>query len=68
MTAKQFRVMLTKLQMSQRGVARLFRVNERTSRRWALGELKVPQDVAENLAKLAAGTITLEKIQSLRLR
>jgi DNA-binding transcriptional regulator YiaG len=52
MTAKQFRAMLAKLDLSQRGVARLFKVNERTSRRWALGEIKVPHDVAHKLQEL----------------
>jgi hypothetical protein len=61
-TAKQFRALLAKLEMSQRAAARLFRVNERTSRRWASGDLKVRQDVAENLVKLQNGSITKEDI------
>jgi hypothetical protein len=63
MTAKQFRAMIAKLGISQRGVARLFKVNERTPRRWALGEVKVPHDVVENLTKLANGTVTTLDIE-----
>jgi hypothetical protein len=63
MTAKQFRALLAKLEMSQRAAARLFRVNERTSRRWVLGELNVPPDVANNLTELAAGKTTLQQIE-----
>jgi DNA-binding transcriptional regulator YiaG len=52
MTAKKFRATLAKLELSQRGAARLFNVNERTSRRWALGELKVPDNIAHKLQEL----------------
>jgi hypothetical protein len=62
-TAKQFRAALKRLSLSQRGAARLFKVDERTARRWALGERKVPQDVWENLVKLENGSVTVEDIQ-----
>jgi DNA-binding transcriptional regulator YiaG len=52
MTATQFRVALKRLKLSQRGAARLFKVDERTARRWALNERKVPDDVATKLKKL----------------
>jgi len=63
MTAKQFRTMLAKLDMSQRGMARLFKCNERTARRYSRGELKVPHDIVENLHKLANGTVTTQDIE-----
>jgi DNA-binding transcriptional regulator YiaG len=52
MTALQFRAMLKRLKLSQRGAARLFEVDERTSRRWALGERKVPENVAVKLKEM----------------
>ena len=56
--------MLKRLKLSQRGAARLFKVDERTARRWALGERKVPHDVFENLVKLANGSVTTKDIES----
>ena len=53
MTAIQFRAMLKRLKLSQRGAARLFEVDERTARRWALGERKVPETIATRLNELA---------------
>jgi hypothetical protein len=64
-TATKFRATLSRLKLSQRGVARLFKVNERTSRRWALGERPVPQDVADQLSQLVAGKITFDQIKVL---
>jgi DNA-binding transcriptional regulator YiaG len=52
MTATQFRAMLKRLKLSQRGAARLFKVDERTARRWALGEGNVPEAVALKLNEL----------------
>jgi transposase-like protein len=49
MTANQYRAALAKLNLSQRGAARHFQVDERTSRRWALGEVSVPEEVAQAL-------------------
>jgi DNA-binding transcriptional regulator YiaG len=51
-TANQFRATLKRLKLSQRGAARLFKVDERTARRWALDERKVPEDVAAKLTEL----------------
>lgn len=51
--AIQFRAMLKRLKLSQRGTARLFEVDERTARRWALGERKVPELIAAKLNELA---------------
>jgi DNA-binding transcriptional regulator YiaG len=55
MTATQFRAMLKRLKLSQRGAARLFKVDERTARRWALGERNVPVAVAVKLSELVEG-------------
>ena len=52
MTANQFRAMLKRLKLSQRGAARMFKVDERTARRWALGERNVPDNVARKLGEL----------------
>lgn len=52
MTANQFRAALKRLDLSQRGAARMFEVDERTSRRWALGECDVPENVATKLKEM----------------
>jgi DNA-binding transcriptional regulator YiaG len=58
-TANQFRAMLKRLKLSQRGAARLFKVDERTARRWALGERNVPEAVARKLGELVeAGNVS----------
>ena len=62
MTANQFRAMLKRLKLSQRGAAKIFGANERTFRRYALDERPVPNDIADNLSKLAAGKITQDEI------
>ena len=54
MTANQFRATLARLGLSQRGASRLFNVNERTVRRWALGEGSIPENIIENLQRLVA--------------
>ena len=64
MTANQFRAMLAKAKLSQRGAAKLFRSNERTFRRYAADERTVPDDIADKLRKLAAGKITVQEIES----
>ena len=45
MDADTYREALKRLHLSQVGAARLFAVNPRTSRRWALGEQNVPRAV-----------------------
>lgn len=42
----QYRTAIEKLGLSQRGAAQFLEVDERTSRRWALGEAQVPESVA----------------------
>ena len=63
MTANQFRSALSRLELSQLGAARLFGVNGRTVRRWALGEISVPEDKATLLRLLLDGKITIEDVQ-----
>ena len=46
MTAPEYRAALQALNMSQMDAARLFDVDPRTSRRWALGEKPVPRTAA----------------------
>lgn len=46
MTAMQYRSAIEKLGLSQRGAAAFLGVDERTSRRWALGEAQVPDSVS----------------------
>ena len=54
MTANQFRATLARLGLSQRGASRLFNVNERTVRRWALGEGTVPESIVTRLDRYVA--------------
>lgn len=49
MTANQYRTAIEKLGLSQRGAAAFLGVDERTSRRWALDEIPVPDSVAKLL-------------------
>jgi len=46
MTARQLRLALRRLQLSQRGLARRLRVDVRTARRWVLAEGRIPESVA----------------------
>lgn len=45
MTASDFRAAIAHLGLSQVGAARLLGVDDRTSRRWALGESGIPEPV-----------------------
>jgi hypothetical protein len=45
MNAAQYKAALARLGLSQRGAAVFFDVDERTSRRWALGEQPPPRAV-----------------------
>ena len=64
MTANQFRALLVRADLSQRGASRMFNVNERTVRRWALGEISVPEEIAADLTDLAAGKTTFKAIET----
>jgi len=63
MTANQYRAALDHLGLTQVGAARLFRVGERTSRRWAETGI---EGTAEILLRLMlAGKVSATDIQSL---
>ncbi len=64
MTTKQFRTALARLNLSQLGAARLFEVDARTVRRWALAERAIPSSVAILLHLLLAGKITIADIEA----
>jgi hypothetical protein len=46
MTPNQYRTAIAKLGLSQRGAAAFLKIDERTSRRWALGESPIPEGYA----------------------
>lgn len=62
MTANQFRTALDKLGLSQRGAAALFGADERTSRRWALGERDIPHCVVIVLRLLLTKKVTVADV------
>lgn len=62
MTANQFRAALARLELSQLGAARLFRVGERTARRWAEDGVSGP--VAIMLRLMLAGKLTAKDIEA----
>jgi DNA-binding transcriptional regulator YiaG len=66
MTPNQFRAALDRLDLSQVGVARLLGADERTARRWALGERDVPDCVAIVLRLMTAGKISAEDVEAAR--
>jgi hypothetical protein len=66
MTANQYRAALAKLGLSQVGAARLFGVNDVTSRRWA--KSGVSGTVAILLRLLVAKKITIEDIEAVNGR
>ena len=54
MTPREFRICLELLAWSQRGLARLLGLDDRTVRRWASGQNEIPDNIATWLATLAA--------------
>lgn len=66
MTANQYRAALAKLGLSQVGAARLFGVNDVTSRRWA--KSGVSGTVAILLRLLLAKKISVEDIEAVNGR
>jgi len=65
MTHTEYRDAIESLGMSQVGAARLFGVDPRTSRRWALGELPVPRAVELALKLMLKYGVTVADAQSL---
>lgn len=66
MTANQFRAALDRLGLSQLEAARLFKSNDRTVRRWAIGERAVPPTVAIVIKLMLAGKITADDLRAIR--
>ena len=64
MTSTEYRTALAKLGLSQMDAARLFDVSDRTGRRWALGEGRVPTLVATLLRLMIKGKITAKDLAS----
>lgn len=65
MTAPEYRAAIKALDLSQVGAARLFGVDPRTSRRWALGEVAVPRTVALCLRLMVSYDVTPAEAQVL---
>lgn len=64
MTAVQYRTAIEKLGLSQRGAAAFLGVDERTSRRWALGEAQIPGSVALLLRLMIRLKLTPDDVRS----
>jgi DNA-binding transcriptional regulator YiaG len=64
MTTKQYRAALKTLGLSQRGFARIIGMGERSSRRWALDEARVPDPVAILLRLMLDGKISAADVQT----
>jgi hypothetical protein len=60
MDEDEYRAALEKLGISQQAVGRLFMVGARTSRRWALGEARIPVPVAMLLRLMLKKKMKLE--------
>ena len=60
MTAKEYREALDRLEMTQGAAGALFGVGIRSSRRWALGEAKVPTSVSLILHLMLKKKLKLE--------
>lgn len=61
MSAAEFVMAIDRLHLSVREVARLFRVNPRTARRWADGEEDIPPAIAGCL-RLGEALIALKRL------
>jgi DNA-binding transcriptional regulator YiaG len=61
MTSDEYRETIEKLGLTQNGAARLLGVDERTSRRWALGERDIPPPAERFLRYLIATKRTGEQ-------
>lgn len=66
MTPDEYRETLATLKLSQVKAAHLLGVNERTSRRWALGEQEIPAAAALALRLMRKHGETEETVAALR--
>jgi DNA-binding transcriptional regulator YiaG len=65
MTPQQYSAAIKQLGLSQRRAALLLGVNDRTSRRWALGEAQIREPVAILLRLMLVGKITMADIEAI---
>jgi DNA-binding transcriptional regulator YiaG len=63
MTAHQFRVIITRLGLSQVQAAHVLGVTPRTARRWALDEVRVPAPAAKLLRLMRANKINEKDVR-----
>jgi hypothetical protein len=64
----RYQVAIDQLGMTQQQTAELLKCNERTSRRWALGELRTPHDVMLVLMLMGNFGIYPEDIEKIERR
>jgi DNA-binding transcriptional regulator YiaG len=63
MTPTDFRNTLARLGLSQTGASRVLGVSDRQVRRWASGDISVPQPVVIILKLLCRGVIGIDDLQ-----
>jgi DNA-binding transcriptional regulator YdaS (Cro superfamily) len=63
MNKQTFRIVLFHLNLSQLAAARLFKVDPRTIRRWALGEVAIPLSMQALMALLLSGKIDRDMLR-----
>ncbi len=63
MTSHQFRLVITKVGLSQVQAAHVLGVTPRTARRWALGEVKVPSPAAKLLRLMQKKIISTKQVK-----
>lgn len=65
MDANQYRKALEKLELTQIAAGELFKVGARTSRRWALGEARIPSSVSMLLQLMVKRRLKVEDVSAL---
>jgi NAD-dependent oxidoreductase involved in siderophore biosynthesis len=65
MTPAEFRIVLDRLGLTQRGLSRLFEINERTVRSWASGRIEIPAPIRIFLRFLVRADVTPEELHEL---
>lgn len=63
MTPNQYRDAIKRLGLSQRGAGAFLGVDERTSRRWAIGEASIPESVGKLLRLMVRLKLTPEDVK-----